>query len=81
MAENTQSVEIYTTPTCHFCKAAKAFFKENDIEYAEYNVAEDADKRKEMVEKTGQIGVPVIIIDGETLVGFDEGKVKEKLGV
>ena len=76
-----KKVVIYSTPTCHFCQAAKKFFAENNVEYTEYNVAEDAEKRQEMLEKTGQMGVPVIYIDEEMIVGFDEGKVKDLLGL
>lgn len=76
-----KNVSIYTTPTCMYCKAAKAFFKENNIEYTEYNVSTNAEKREEMIEKSGQMGVPVIIIGDEILTGFDEGKLKEKLGL
>lgn len=76
-----KSVVIYSTPTCHFCQAAKKFFEENNIEFTDFNVAEDQEKRKEMVEMTGQMGVPVIKIGDDLLVGFDEGKVKELLGV
>lgn len=75
------NVMIYTTPSCHFCQAAKAFFGENNIEYTEHNVAEDAERRQEMIEITGQMGVPVIRIGNDVVVGFDEGKVKELLGV
>lgn len=76
-----KNVVIYSTPTCHFCQASKEFFKENDIEYTEHNVAEDAEKRNEMIEKSGQMGVPVIMIGEDIVVGFDEGKLKEMLGV
>lgn len=72
---------IYSTPTCHFCQAAKAFFTENNVAYEDFNVAEDAAKRQEMIEMTGQLGVPVIRIGDDVIVGFDEGKVKELLGV
>jgi glutaredoxin-like YruB-family protein len=75
----SKKVEIYSTPTCHFCQMAKAFFQNNGIEYTDYNVGEDAEKRQEMVEVTGQMGVPVIKIGEEYLVGFNEGKVKEML--
>ncbi len=75
-----KNVSIYSTPTCHFCNLAKDFFKENNISYTEYNVATDLEKRKEMVEKTGQMGVPVIIIEGQDpIVGFREDIVKEAL--
>lgn len=74
-----KNVSIYSTPSCHFCHMAKDFFKEENIEYTEFNVAEDADKRSEMMEKTGQMGVPVIDIGGELVVGFNEAKIKELL--
>ncbi|MFT6361243.1 MAG: glutaredoxin 3 [Candidatus Paceibacteria bacterium] len=74
-----KDVKIYSTPTCHFCHMAKDFFKENNIEYTEYDVAADAEKRAEMMEKTGQMGVPVIQIGEDLLVGFQEAKIKELL--
>ena len=71
-----KKVEIYSTPTCTYCNMAKAFFKEKGIAYTEYNVAADTAKRAEMVEKTGQLGVPVIIIDGHApIVGFDQEEI------
>jgi glutaredoxin len=60
---------------------AKAFFKSNGLEYTEYNVATDLPRRKEMIDKTGQMGVPVIQIDNEVVVGFDESKLGSMLGV
>ncbi len=75
------TVFIYSTPTCHYCNMAKDFFKQNNIAYTEYNVATDLAKRKEMVEKSGQMGVPVIEIDGKLSVGFDEAELKSALGV
>lgn len=73
-------VIIYSTPTCHFCHSAKAFFDENGVTYQDFNVAMDIEKRKEMVDLTGQMGVPVIKIGDNVVVGFDEAKVKELLG-
>lgn len=72
---------IYSTPTCHFCHAAKDFFIANNVAFVEYNVATDLEKRKEMVDMTGQMGVPVIRIGDDVIVGFDEAKVKELLGI
>jgi len=74
-------VTIYTTPTCHYCHMAKAFFKENKIEYKEKDVSRDLEARKDMVEKTGSLGVPVIEVDGEAVIGFDKGWLQEKLGL
>lgn len=59
----------------------KEFFKKNDIEYQEANVATDIVAREEMVKKSGQMGVPVIEIDGQIVVGFDQGRLSELLGV
>lgn len=74
-----KQITIYSTPTCHFCHQAKAFFDENKIEYTDYDVASNLEKRQEMVALSGQMGVPVIKIDDEVMVGFDEGKVKSLL--
>ena len=74
-------VTIYSTPTCHFCHMAKIFFKENNIAYTEHNVAADLAKRKEMIEKSGQMGVPVILIDNNLIVGFDKPKIVQLLGL
>ena len=74
-------VKIYSTPTCPFCKRAKAFFKEHNIEYEDVNVAENEKARDEMVEKSGQMGVPVIEIEKKIIVGFDEHELKKTLKV
>ena len=76
-----KKVAIYTTPTCVYCNMAKKFFKENSVKYEEYNVVTDMEKRKEMVEETGQMGVPVINIEGQFVVGFNQPRIKELLGV
>lgn len=74
-------VQIYTTPTCVYCKMAKEFFKNNNVEYEEKNVAMDAGARDEMIQKSGQMGVPVIDIEGKIIVGFDQPKLKEALNI
>lgn len=76
-----KTVIIYSTPTCHFCHAAKDFFSANNIEFTEHDVSADADKRQEMIELTNQMGVPVIRIQDDIVIGFDEPKVKELLGL
>lgn len=76
-----KNVTIYSTPTCHFCQDAKAFFEANNVEYTNHDVSTDLDKRAEMIDITGQMGVPVIQIGDDIVVGFDEEKVKELLGV
>jgi len=74
-------VTIYSTPSCHFCHAAKDFFQKNSVEFTDHNVAVDRTLADEMVAKSGQMGVPVIDIDGEIVVGFDEPKLKTLLGI
>jgi glutaredoxin-like YruB-family protein len=74
-----KKVEIYSTPTCTYCAHAKDYFKKNGVEYTEYNVAADTAKRSEMLEKSGQMGVPVIDIDGSIVVGYDEKIISELL--
>lgn len=77
-----KKVEIYSTPNCHFCHMAKEFFDANNVDYNDYNVASDTDKRSEMVDKSGQMGVPVIVIDErDVVVGFDKEKLAELIGI
>ena len=74
-----KKVEIFSTPTCVHCGHAKEFFKENNIPFTEHNVLADIVERQRMVEKSGQMGVPVIFIDDEVVVGFDEPRLVELL--
>ncbi|OGY63352.1 MAG: NrdH-redoxin [Candidatus Harrisonbacteria bacterium RIFCSPLOWO2_02_FULL_41_11] len=74
-------VIIYSTPTCVYCKMAKEFFKKNNVRYAEHNVAEDDAAREEMVNKSHQLGVPVIDINGEIHVGFNRSELEKALGL
>ena len=76
-----KSVTIYSTPTCHFCQLAKEFFAEKGVEYTAYDVAGDPVKRAEMIQLTGQLGVPVIVIDGDVSVGFSRERIAQKLGI
>ena len=75
------TVKIYTTPTCAYCHAEKEFFKEHNIEFQDLDVFSDAKARQEMIEKTGQLGVPVTDIDGQIVIGFERGKIKQLLGL
>ena len=74
-------VTIYSTPTCHFCHAAKDFFTANNVKFTDYNVGTDLAKRKEMIEKSGQMGVPVIVVGDELIVGFDEAQLRTLLKI
>ncbi len=77
--QTQKTVTIYSTPSCHFCHMAKDYFNAHDVVYTEYNVAENQEKRAEMMEMTGQMGVPVIVVGEEIIVGFNEEKVEELL--
>ncbi len=72
-------VSIYSTPNCVFCKMAKAFFQANGVKYEEKDVAVDIPARQAMLEKSGQMGVPVIDVDGSIVVGFDKQRLTELL--
>ena len=74
-------VIIYTTPTCVYCKLAKEFFQKNKIEYEEKNVVTDTEARGEMIKKSGQLGVPVIEIGEQIIVGFDQSAIRSALGI
>jgi len=71
MAE--KKVVIYSTPTCPFCKRAKDYLTQKGIKYTDFNVAQDKAKAQEMIQKSGQMGVPVIIVGDEVVVGFNQG--------
>lgn len=75
------NVTIYTTPYCAFCKMTKAFFKEKNVQYQEKDVMTDVVAREEMIKKSGQLGVPVIDIDGQLVIGFDKPKLSQLLGL
>lgn len=82
----TKTVTVYSTPTCHFCHMAKEYFGEHNIAFTDYNVAEDVEKRTEMMQKTGQLGVPVIVVADEggkedVVIGFDEGHLAKLLNI
>ena len=73
------AVTIYSTQTCHFCGMAKEFFTANNIPYTEHDVGADIEQRKIMVEKSGQMGVPVITVGENLIVGFDEEELRSLL--
>lgn len=76
-----KTVTIYSTPTCHFCHMTKDFLTEKGISFTDYNVASDIEKRQEMMQKSGQMGVPVIFVGDEMTVGFDKERLSQLLGV
>jgi len=78
MAKN---VIVYSTPACPWCIRTKQFLKDNNIVFSDIDVSSDQQAADEMVKKTGQMGVPVLDIDGEIIVGFDKEKIKQSLGL
>jgi len=76
-----KQVTVYSTPQCHFCHQLKEFLTEKNIEFKEVDVAADQQAREEMVKLTGQMGVPVTIIGDEAVIGFNQPKISELLGI
>ena len=76
-----KKVTIYSTPTCHFCHMAKDFLTSKGVPFEDFNVATDLEKRKEMTDKSGQMGVPVILIEDQIVVGFDKERILQLLGI
>ncbi|MFA5410784.1 MAG: glutaredoxin domain-containing protein [Candidatus Omnitrophota bacterium] len=74
-------VLVYSTPTCPYCIRAKQFLDENKIPFENFDVSTDQEKAEEMIRKSGQMGVPVLEIDGKIIVGFDKERIKQALGI
>jgi glutaredoxin 3 len=77
----TARVILFSTPTCSFCKAAKRYFIEQKIRFKEIDVSRDQRAAQDMVRRTGQMGVPVILINNRPIVGFDKPKINQMLGI
>ena len=73
------TVKVYSTPTCPYCHKAKDYLTEKGVEFEDINVAEDTAKQQEMIELSGQMGVPVLAIGEEVIIGFDQAKIDEAL--
>jgi glutaredoxin-like YruB-family protein len=76
-----KKVRIYSTPTCPWCIRAKQFLKENNIIFEDLDVSVDQSASEEMIRKSGQMGVPVLDIDDQIIIGFDKEKIKQVLGI
>jgi glutaredoxin 3 len=76
-----KKVTVYSTPTCPFCIRVKQFFKDSGIQFEDIDVSENQEKAQEMIQKSGQMGVPVIDIEGKLIVGFDKEKIREALEI
>ena len=74
-------VIIFTTPTCSFCRAAKQYFNEKRVRYTEIDVSRDQRAAQDMLRRTGQMGVPVILINNRPIVGLDKPKINNLLGI
>jgi glutaredoxin-like YruB-family protein len=76
-----RKVKIYTAPGCPFCFLAKEYLKEKGVEFEEVDVSKDEKALQEVIEKTGQMGVPVLEIDGEIVIGFDKERIDQLLNL
>ncbi len=76
-----KKVIVYSTPTCVYCQMLKDWLKNNNISFVAYDLSQDVERREEVIKKTGQMGVPVIEIDEEIIIGFDKKRLSELLGV
>lgn len=74
-------VTVYSTPSCPYCIRAKQFLKNNNIEFENIDVSVDEAKADEMIKKSGQMGVPVLDIDGQIIIGFDRDRIAKELGI
>ncbi len=76
-----KNVKVYSTPTCPWCVRVKQFLKDNNIAFQDIDVSLDQQAAQVMVQKSGQMGVPVLDIEGEIIIGFDKDKIKTTLGL
>ncbi len=76
-----KSVKVYSTLTCPYCIRLKQFLKDNNVGFKDYDVSTDQEKAREMVDKSNQMGVPVLDLDGEIIIGFDKGAINATLGL
>lgn len=72
-------IKIYSTPNCHYCKLAKEYFTSKGVKYEDINVISNPQAQQEMIQKSGQLGVPVIDMDGRIVVGFDRARIDKNL--
>ncbi|MDD5437489.1 MAG: glutaredoxin domain-containing protein [Candidatus Omnitrophica bacterium] len=76
-----KNVKVYSTPTCPYCIRVKKFLEENNVPFENFDVSADQQKSEEMVKLSGQMGVPVLDIEGKIIVGFDKEAIKKELGI
>lgn len=78
---NQPKVIVFSTPTCTFCNQAKRYFKEKNIRFTDVDVSKDQSAARDMMRRTGQMGVPVILINNKAIVGFDRNKINQMLNI
>lgn len=81
MAANQAKVIMFSTPTCSFCNQAKRYFREKNIRFRDVDVSKDPQAAADMQRRTGQSGVPVILINNRPVIGFDKNKINQLLGI
>lgn len=81
MSTTQPKVIVFSTPTCSFCNAAKRYFKEKNIKFTDVDVSKDQAAARDMVRRTGQTGVPVILINNRPIIGFDKAKINQMLNI
>lgn len=79
--KNIKKVRVFSTATCPYCVTLKEFLKANNVEFEDIDVSQDMEAQKDMVERSGQMGVPVVDIDGEMVVGFDRERISKLLNI
>jgi len=75
------TVKVFSSPFCIYCSSLKQFLTEHNVEFKDFDVSQDEKARDEMIEKSKQMAIPVVEINGETIVGFDKNKIVELLGI
>jgi glutaredoxin-like YruB-family protein len=81
MGENKPKVRVFSTPTCPYCVALKGYLKEHNIEFEDIDVSQDLVAQKEMIDRSGQYGVPVADINGEIIIGFNQERINQLLNI
>jgi glutaredoxin-like YruB-family protein len=81
MEETKSKVRVFSTPTCPYCVALKGYLKEHNIEFEDIDVSQNLDAQKEMIERSGQYGVPVAEINGEIIIGFNQERINQLLNI
>ncbi len=74
-------VIVFSTPTCSWCRRVKQYFREHQVKFRDIDVSKDQSAANDMVRRTGQSGVPVILIDNRPIIGFDKGQIDRLLGI